>query len=306
MGIGVLARARRPEPTTTAPMESSDAELLHRFARARDHAAFAALVRRHGPMVFGVCRRVLRDPNDAEEAFQVTFLVLVRKAGGLRQPDRLANWLYGVANRVARKARVSAARRGRHEQVAAGPDGYVPSEAGDADFRAVLDEEMVALPDKYRAPLVLCYLEGLTNEAAAERLGWPPGSMSYRLARGRELLRQRLVRRGVWLALWPVFWQSLSQSASAGPVPGPLVDATLDRATREAPGRSMVAAPGRPVGRPTLMLILLLVFGFGTAAVAAFRPNDQVPEPPAGGATSPVLVYDARLPATPNCCQPAP
>ena len=293
MGIGVLARTGRPEPTSPAPVESSDAELLHRFARARDQEAFAALVRRHGPMVFGVCRRVLRDPNDAEEAFQVTFLVLVRKAGGLRQPDRLANWLYGVANRVARKARVSAARRGRHEQAAAGPDGYFPADGSDADVWAVLDEEMVALPDKYRAPLVLCYLEGLTNEAAAERLGWPPGSMSYRLARGRELLRQRLVRRGVWLALWPVFWQTMSESASAGTVPGPLVAATVDRAARVA-----ATPPVTTAGRPVLALILLLALGFGTVAVAAFRPHQPAPEPPAAEPTP------AAAPAC--CCQTAP
>jgi RNA polymerase sigma factor (sigma-70 family) len=286
MGIGVLARARCPEPTSPALADSNDADLLDRFARTRDHSAFAALVRRHGPMVFGVCRRVLRDPNDAEEAFQVTFMVLVRKAGGLRQPGRLANWLYGVANRVARKARVSAARRGRHERAAAGPDQSVPSDPLDADVRAVLDEEMVALPAKYRAPLVLCYLEGLTNEAAAERLGWPPGSMSYRLARGRELLRKRLVRRGVWLALWPVFWQGLSETASAGTVPDPLVDATVDRAAREA--ARPAAAAWRPVGRPTLVLVLLLLVGFATAAVAAFRPDHAARSPaPAADAPSP-------------------
>ena len=282
MGFGVLARARCPEPTTPVLVDSTDAELLDRFARSRDHAAFAALVRRHGPMVFGVCRRILHDPNDAEEAFQVTFLVLVRKAGALREPGRLANWLYGVANRVARKARVSAARRGRHERAAAGPDRCAPPEAADADLRAVIDEEMVALPAKYRAPLVLCYLEGLTNEAAAERLGWPPGSMSYRLARGRELLRKRLVRRGVCLALWPIFWQSVSESAAAGTVPPTLADATAERAVREAE-RPRVVHGAR---RLALVLIVLVLLGFGTAAVAAFRPSHHQrpapPTPPAG------------------------
>jgi RNA polymerase sigma factor (sigma-70 family) len=295
MGNGVLARARCPEPTSPALTDSTDAELLDRFARTRDHAAFAALVRRHGPMVFGVCRRVLRDPNDADEAFQVTFLVLVRKAGGLRQPGRLANWLYGVANRVARKARVSAARRGRHERAAAGPDRTVPIDPTDADLRAVLDEEMVALPAKYRAPLVLCYLEGLTNEAAAERLGWPPGSMSYRLARGRELLRKRLVRRGVCLALWPIFWQGLSESASAGTVPEPLVEATVARSTREA-DQPMVIAPSR---RLALVLVLLLL-GFGTAAVAAFRPNHPAPPPADSAAGEPTAE------APPARCHAAP
>jgi len=145
----------------------------------------------------------------------------------------------------------------------------------------VLDEEMFALPDKYRAPLVLCYLEGLTNEAAAERLGWPPGSMSYRLARGRELLRKRLVRRGVCLALWPIFWQTLSESASAGTVPTTLVDATVDRAAREPSGPPVGAATWRPVGRPVLVLIVLLLLGLGTA-VAAFRPSSIWPKDPAG------------------------
>jgi RNA polymerase sigma factor (sigma-70 family) len=299
MGIGVLARARCPEPTSPALADSTDAELLDRFAGTRDHAAFAALVRRHGPMVFGVCRRVLRDPSAAEEAFQVTFLVLVRKASHLREPGRLANWLYGVANRVARKARVSAARRGRHERAAAGPDRCVPAEPKDADLRAVLDEEMVALPDKYRAPLVLCYLEGLTNEAAAERLGWPPGSMSYRLARGRELLRKRLVRRGVCLALWPVFWQSLSESASAGTVPPTLVDVTADRAAREASRPSVAAAAWRPVGRPVLVLVVLLLLGLGTA-VAAFRPG-RAPQPPAPTADGPAV--DSAPAVAPHCCR---
>lgn len=285
MGIGVLARARCPEPTTPTPVDSTDAELLDRFARSRDQVAFATLVRRHGPMVFGVCRRVLRDPTDAEEAFQVTFLVLIRKAGELREPGRLANWLYGVANRVARKARVSAARRAHHELAAAGPDWCAAPGAAADDMRAVLDEEMVALPDKYRAPLVLCYLEGLTNEAAAEQLGWPPGSMSYRLARGRELLRRRLVRRGVCLALWPVFWQSLSESASAGTVPPTLVRTTVDRAVDE-PACPPVAPGllGRPVRRPALVLLVLFLLGLGTVAVASLGQTRE-PAPPPSAAT---------------------
>ena len=174
MGIGQLARARCPEPTT-APVDSTDAELLDRFARTGDPVAFAALVRRHGPMVFGVCRRVLRDPNDAEEAFQVTFLVLVRKAGELREPGRLANWLYGVANRVARKARVTAARRDRHERAAAGPTGRPRPSRSTPTCGPSWTRRWWPCPDKYRAPLVLCYLEGLTNEAAAERLGLAAG-----------------------------------------------------------------------------------------------------------------------------------
>jgi RNA polymerase sigma factor (sigma-70 family) len=255
--------------------DSTDAELLHRFALRDDHAAFAALVRRHAPMVFGVCRRVLRDPHDAEEAFQVTFLVLVRKAGVLRQPDRLGNWLYGVANRVARKAKVSAARRNSHEQAAAAAGWVAPGTPADGpELRALLDEEMVALPEKYRAPLVLCYLEGLTNEDAARRLGWAPGSMSYRLARGRELLRRRLTRRGLYLALWPVFLQGLSERASAAPVPEPLVEATVVRAKQEP--KPPVAAGHRRLMPALLLLVLLLGFG----AVALAERGIERPRPP--------------------------
>ena len=270
MSNGVLARDSCPGPTTCASADSTDADLLDRFTRSRDQAAFAALVRRHGPMVFGVCRRVLRDPHEAEEAFQVTFLVLVRKAGGLRQPGRLASWLYGVANRVARKSRVSAARRGKHERAAGETNTSVPPDELDADVKAVLDEEMVALPEKYRAPLVLCYLQGMTNEAAAERLGWPPGSMSYRLARGRELLRKRLVRRGVCLALWPIFWQTLTESASAATVPEPLAVKTVDRAV-SAPELAGPEPTGWDIGSRRVLVAAVLLFSFGTAAVAAYR-----------------------------------
>jgi RNA polymerase sigma factor (sigma-70 family) len=298
MGIGLLARARGLELTTPARVDSTDAELLDRFARMRDQVAFAALVRRHGPMVFGVCRRVLRDANDAEEAFQVTFLVLVRKAAGLREPGRLANWLYGVANRVARKARVSAARRDKHERVASNSDQSVAHEPEDSDVRAVLDEEMVCLPDKYRAPLVLCYLEGLTNEAAAERLGWPPGSMSYRLARGREMLRKRLVRRGVCLALWPIFWQTLSESASARSVPPTLVRTAVDRAAREAEPEGAAALTWRPA---LVVVLVVLLLGFGTAAVAAFRPGSRPQSQPPAASTSDGATDACPVPAPHRC-----
>ncbi|HKB00774.1 MAG TPA: sigma-70 family RNA polymerase sigma factor [Gemmataceae bacterium] len=289
MPNGLLARTPRSGPCPPVADDPTDAELLHRFALRDDHTAFAALVRRHGPMVFGVCRRVLRDPHDAEEAFQVTFLVLVRKAGVLRQPDRLGNWLYGVANRVARKAKVSAARRNCHEQAAAGAGWVAPARPADGpELRALLDEEMVALPEKYRAPLVLCYLEGLTNEDAARRLGWAPGSMSYRLARGRELLRRRLTRRGLYLALWPVFLQGLTERASAAPVPEPLLEATVERAKHEP--KPVVASGHRRLAPVLLLLVLLL--GSGAVALAARgidRPHadDAGTAPPATAGEDP-------------------
>jgi RNA polymerase sigma factor (sigma-70 family) len=272
-----LGSARRPADAVPAAECLSDAELLQQFTTHHDHEAFAALVRRHGPMVFGVCRRVLRDSHDAEEAFQSTFLVLVRKAGGLVHPERLGNWLHGVAQRTAAKLKVAAARRAAHE-AGAGPAPVAPPDTDWADIRQALDEELVALPEKYRAPLVMCYLQGLTNEEAARRLGWPTGSMSYRLARGRELLRDRLHRRGV------CFWSlplaiGVCTRATAREVPEPLVNKTVRRATQEqAP-----TPAGRWTSRAMAFWLLLLLFGLGTMTYAAVpsRPAAPPAEPTA-------------------------
>jgi len=172
--------------------------LLRRFADGRDEAAFEALVTRHGPMVLGTCRRILADPHDVDDAFQATFLVLARKAGSIRDGDRLGPWLHGVARRVATRSRTLSARRaarerpGAEERASAGAD---PSEL--VELRAALDEELARLPEKYRAPLVLCYLEGLTHDEAAVQLSWPVGTVRSRLARGRDRLRSRLTRRGL-------------------------------------------------------------------------------------------------------------
>jgi RNA polymerase sigma factor (sigma-70 family) len=176
--------------------EPTDRQLLERFLDLGDELAFEALLRRHGAAVLGVCRRALRCLPDAEDAFQATFLVLALKGHTIRKRESVGSWLYGVACRVARRARASALRRRALQQPLA-----VAEEAWDEtpaeDLREVLDEELEHLPEKYRAPLVLCYLEGKTNEQAAQELGWRPGSMSRRLARARELLRGRLLRRGV-------------------------------------------------------------------------------------------------------------
>ncbi len=173
--------------------------LLRRFADGRDEAAFEALVTRHGPMVLGTCRRILADPHDVDDAFQATFLVLARKAGSIRDGDRLGPWLHGVARRVATRSRTLSARRaarerpGAEERASAGAD---PSSEL-VELRAALDEELARLPEKYRAPLVLCYLEGLTHDEAAVQLSWPVGTVRSRLARGRDRLRSRLTRRGL-------------------------------------------------------------------------------------------------------------
>jgi RNA polymerase sigma factor (sigma-70 family) len=175
--------------------EVTDRDLLQRFAHGRDGDAFTALVHRYGPLVLGVCRRVLRQGPDAEDAFQATFLVLARKAGSVGRPERLGNWLYGVALRTAQKARAEVARRrARQQQVTDMPTSQLDREADREELRQVLDDEVQRLPDKFRAPLLLCYLQGMTREEAAARLGWSAGAVKGMLERGREVLRSRLGR----------------------------------------------------------------------------------------------------------------
>jgi RNA polymerase sigma factor (sigma-70 family) len=223
--------------------EVTDRDLLHRFALSRDGDAFTALVHRYGPLVFGVCRRVLRQGQDAEDAFQATFLVLARKAGSVGQPERLGNWLYGVASRVARKARAEAARRhARQQQIMDRPTSQCDREADWEDLRQVLDDEVQRLPDKFRVPLVLCYLQGMTREEAAARLGWSAGAVKGMLERGRELLRSRLGRRGMTLSVGSLA-AMLSENALSAAVPAVLCDSTVKAALAFAAGE--VAAAGR-------------------------------------------------------------
>src|SRR5205823_2856910 len=152
----------------------ADGELLRRYLAGREEAALAALVRRHGPMVFGVCRRVLGDAHDAEDAFQATFLVFVRKAAAVRPRETVGPWLYGVATRTALKARAhSARRRAREKQVDELPDVAAPADPAAADWLPLLDQAVQALPAKYRLPVVLCELRGLSRADAAGRLGLP-------------------------------------------------------------------------------------------------------------------------------------
>jgi RNA polymerase sigma factor (sigma-70 family) len=179
----------------------SDAQLLERYAVRGEEAAFAQLVRRHGAMVLGVCRRVLRQEQDAEDAFQATFLVLARRATAIRKGGSVGSWLHGVARRVAARAQRAAARRAGNERgYAAASRADCPDETTWRELRGVLDEELARLPEAYRAPLVQCYLEGQTQDEAARQLGWSPRTLRRRLERGRDLLRARLARRGLGLA----------------------------------------------------------------------------------------------------------
>jgi RNA polymerase sigma factor (sigma-70 family) len=210
-----------------ADSKTTDGELLARFTTHRDEAAFAELLRRHGPMVLGVCRRVLRNVHDVDDAFQATFLVLVRKAGSLSTPEAVGNWLHGVAYRTALKARTAAVRRRQCEQDMA--DVPAP-EASDAvlwsSLRPVLDEEIQRLPAHYRTAFVLCHLEGMTNDEAARCLGCPTGTILSRLSRARERLRARLTRRGITLSTAALGAVVMDQAAAA-PVPDVLNATTL-------------------------------------------------------------------------------
>jgi RNA polymerase sigma factor (sigma-70 family) len=204
----------------------TDAQLVELFLARRDEAAFAALVHRHGPMVLGVCRRLLNDPHDAEDAFQATFLVLVRRASSIRPRAHVGPWLHGVARRTALKARSSAARRSRaeHEAAQRRPQAILPG-GPEGELRPLLDEELSCLPENYRAALVLCLLEGRSRNEAAGLLGWREGTLSGRLARAKQLLGNRLLRRGVALSS-----AALVADTAAAKVPGSLNLATVQAA----------------------------------------------------------------------------
>ena len=215
----------------------TDTALLERFAARREEAAFEALVCRHGPMVLGLCRRLLPDMQDAEDAFQATFLVLVRKAASLRQGELLAGWLYRVAYRIAVRARAVAARRRGRERQGVEMAEARPSGAGDeADLGPLLHEEVNRLPERYRLPVLLCYLQGRTNEQAARELAWPVGTVKGRLTRARALLRGRLARRGVGLSLGAL-GAALDRSLAPAAIPPALLAGTVRSALLVALGQ---------------------------------------------------------------------
>jgi len=227
----------------TDPQLLEDVRIQGGEARER---AFAALIERHGPAVLRACRSILRDEHAAEDAFQAVFLVLARKAGSLRVRDSLGPWLHQVACRVAWCARAAAARRRRHERRAAEmADASARDPLGD-DLGPLIHEEIDRLPERYRAPIVLCFLEGLTREQAAGQLRWPLGTLQSRLARGRERLRDRLIRRG--MAPSAVFLgAALRAEMTRAVVPAALADATTRAALASAAGRltkiGVISAP---------------------------------------------------------------
>ncbi|HKB04377.1 MAG TPA: sigma-70 family RNA polymerase sigma factor [Gemmataceae bacterium] len=227
--------------TRTDQPDVSDRELLRRFA-AGDQAAFTGLVRRHMPMVLGVCRRALGNAQDAEDACQATFLVLSRKARTGRWQPSIANWLYATARRVARNARVAADRRARREGRAARSESVAPlDQMTGRDLLAVLDEELDRLPPRYREPLVLCYLQGLTRDEAAARLGVPSVTLKSQLDRGRKRLAAALTRRGIAFGAGLVALAASARAESSG---SRLLEAVQSAAAGKAPSAVIVLAEG--------------------------------------------------------------
>jgi RNA polymerase sigma factor (sigma-70 family) len=261
---------------------ATDAQLLERIKTGAEaaltaEAAFAALVARHGPMVLGVCRRALRDPRDVEDAFQATFLVLTRKAASVRVDDSLGRWLYGVARRVAVRARKGAERRRSREGHSTGGDPESPKPDWEhVELLAAVDEELTRLPEKYRSPVILCYLEGLSHTEAAQRLRWPLGTVKGRLAQAREILRARLTRRGFApsATLAVLTFEANSRAAVAPAVAQRVAQAATQRLVEGTSAAAFASAAVTALTREVLkdmMLIKLRTTAAGVlAAIAVF------------------------------------
>jgi RNA polymerase sigma factor (sigma-70 family) len=277
----------------------TDGQLLERFLTQRDEAAFEALVRRHGLMVWGVCRRVLHHLQDAEDAFQATFFVLARKAASITRRESVGSWLYGAAYRAALEAR--AARRPRERQVNTMPEPVVVTEVDIwRDLRPLLDQELSRLPDKYREAIVLCDLEGKTRKEAARQVGVPEGTLSGRLTTARRMLAGRLGRHGLALSGGALVTALSSNAVSAG-VPAALIDSTTKAVIKVTAGTAAAVVPAKvtaimegvlktmllsklKVVPILLVVVTLTVFGIGyladSRAVARLSADKKVKEPP--------------------------
>jgi RNA polymerase sigma factor (sigma-70 family) len=304
--------------------QMSDAQLLQRFVLGRDEAAFESLMWRHGPMVLALCQRVLQNRHDAEDAFQAAFLVFFRKAHSISRRECVATWLYRVAYRIAVKARARAASRAHDDSQL---ESLLAPEAADpvlaADLRATLDDALSRLPEKYRRPLVLHYLEGQTIQQAAKEIGCPPGTLSGRLSRARELLRRRLTRRGV-VPPDALVGAVLARAGKAAPPAAPLTSAILDAVrlpaggsaadgTVSAAARALAESAARelPVARWKRAALVLLVLGLGgLSAVRAGRrllaPPETGPPPAAAGSPARQPARTASPPAVASVEDPLP
>jgi RNA polymerase sigma factor (sigma-70 family) len=299
-GTGAILRHLRQIVLRGDEAEVSDGQLLEAFVSRRDAAALQSLVRRHGPMVLGVCRRVLRDPHDVDDAFQAAFLVLARKAASVSPRQRVGNWLYGVAHTTAVRLRAANARRRvRERQVADLPQPE--AEPGDphGDLHQLLDEELARLPDKYRVPIVLCDLEGRTRREVARQLNLPEGTLSSRLTAARRLLGKRLTRRG--LAVSGGALAAVSHAAASACVPAVLMRATVKAATLAAEGQAaagLISVRAAAVTEGVLQamflaklkavgVVLLVVAALGGAARLNFQTQGAEPPKSAGPGQSP-------------------
>jgi RNA polymerase sigma factor (sigma-70 family) len=266
----------------------SDAQLLERFVRQRDEAAFEVLVWRHGPKVLGVCRRVLRHDQDAEDAFQAVFLILARKGGSIGKGQAVASWLYQVAYRVALRARRRAEKRASQPLPPAEVPATPPAPNAEwSELRPVLDDEVNRLPEKYRAPFILCYVDGKTNEEAAQELACPKGTVQSRLAWARQRLRLRLTQRGVTLT-GGLLGAALAPQLSAA-VPASLAETTVKAGLLVAAGTAatgvvsgQVAALTQGVLRTMLWTKIMIVVGctllvaaLGVGGAVLARPTPQ-------------------------------
>lgn len=260
----------------------SDTELLEDYVEGQDPVAFHALVSRHGPSVHRICREVLKDTHDAEDAFQATFLVLARRASEIRDPEGLGGWLRGVAYRVAVRARRQASRRREVEKARAeraSDEHDAGAKEPSFDVRELVADELTRLPEEYRRPIMLCYLDGMTHQEVARRLDWPVGTVKVRLVRGRRLLRERLERRGI--ALGAGLLALLSTASRAQAMTAPLAESTTramllaaaarrGALAREFPRALKLAdAVGRSGGRcwARWMVAVLVLLAVSTAIV---------------------------------------
>jgi RNA polymerase sigma factor (sigma-70 family) len=285
---------------------STDGQLVRAFVAARDEAAFAELVRRHGPMVLATCRRVLHpDAHAADDAFQAAFLVLATKADAVRPPDRVGAWLYGVAVRVSRRARTWVRKLPTADQAALDGLPAAPGPDPDAgDLRSVIDGVLAGLPAKYRAPIVLCDLEGRSRSDAAAALGWTEGTLSGRLARARGLLADRLARRGVVLSA--VGLAMTVATPLVADMPPYLAAAVLRTAALVAAGTTADGIPA-PVadlaqGVPRMSDSAFKVLAAGLLAVGGFALYSLAAAPPAAPPGKPATqpdVADKAPPAAP-------
>ena len=290
MSVRMAALLARALQEAKAPASVPDCDLLRQYAEAGDQAAFAAVVDRHAAMVLGVCRRLLPAHADAEDACQAVFLILCRKARSLLWQTSVANWLYSVARKVAHNARLSASRRTRREQAAAVPESVAPTDRLTGhELVAILDEELDRLPQRYREPLVLCYLEGLTRDEAAARQGVPLATLKSQLERGRKKLADALAARGYALGLLLLAAAATSQARALSPC---LFESIL-AAARGAPSLA-VAALAREVAMQTLTMKLKLA-ALGLTAIIVVGAGLSLA--PTSVPSQPVLAQDDKPPA---------